>query len=81
MAFMSVSILLIVKDIPSTMTIIDNKGISLFNNKEKKARSGVTFKFLDTDTNPVKPIMYTMGIIIKEENNKLFFKISLFFAA
>ena len=63
------------------MTIIDNVGISIFNNKGKKARSGVTFKFLDTDTHPVKPIIYTMGIIIKKENNKLFFKTSLFFAA
>ena len=81
MAFISVSILLIVKDIASTITITDSVKISSFNNKEKKARSGVTFKFLDTDTNPVKPIIYTMGIIIKKENNKLFFKTSLFFAA
>ena len=44
-AFISVSILLIVKDIPSTMTIIDNKGISLFNNKEKNARSGLHLNF------------------------------------
>ena len=64
------------------ITIINAKKIKSFpNNKEKKAKSGITDELDETATKPVNPIKKTIGIIIKKEKNKLFFKISLFFAA
>ena len=43
-----------------------------FNNKEKNARSGITFGFLETAINPLKPIINIIGIIIIKEIIKLF---------
>ena len=48
---------------------------------EKNAKSGITFEFFETETNPVNTIKKTMGITIKKANNKLFFKTLLSFAA
>ena len=73
--------LLIVSDIPRTITITDSKDVCSLNSKEKNARSGITFESDDAATKPLKPIKKTTGIIKKNEINKLFFKIILFFAA
>ena len=73
--------LLIVNDIPRTITITDSKDVWSLNNKEKKARSGITFESIEAATRPLKPIKKTIGIIKKNEISKLFFNIILFFAA
>ena len=80
-ALIRVSMLLMVNDIPRTITITDSKDFCSLNNKEKKARSGITLESIEAATNPVKPIKKTTGIIKKNEISKLFFNIILFFAA
>ena len=47
----------------------------------KKAKSGFTLESMDIAIIPLIPIKKTIGIIIINESNRLFFKISLFFAA
>ena len=71
-AFTKVSTLLTVKEIANNIIIIDNIPCCSFNNKEKNARSGTTFGFLDTAINPLKPIINIIGIIIIKEIIKLF---------
>ena len=56
------------------ITIIDKKTFFSINSKEKKPKSGITLGFIDTATSPLKPINKTIGIIIRNEINKLFFK-------
>ena len=70
-----------VKESPRIIIIIDKNLVWSFNNKEKKPKSAITLESTDTATKPVKPINKTIGIIAKKEIIKLFFKISLFFAA
>ena len=73
--------LLMVNDIPKTITITDNKDACSLSSKEKKARSGLTLESIEAATQPLKPIKKTTGIIKKKEISKLFFNITLFFAA
>ena len=73
--------LLIVNDIPRITTITDSKVVCSLNNKEKKARSEITFESIEAATKPLKPIKKTTGTIKKNEISKLFFNIILFFAA
>ena len=47
-----------------------------FNKIEKNARSGMTLVSWETATKPLNPIKKTIGIIIKNENIKLFFRTS-----
>ena len=75
------SILLIVKDIPKIIIIIDKNKVCSFSKSEKNARSEITSLSLDTATKPLKPIKKTIGIIIKKEITKLFFKTLLSRAA
>ena len=80
-ALIKVSMLLTVKDIDKMIIIIAIGTAWSLSNNVKKAKSGITFEFCDTETNPEKPIKKTIGIIIKKEKIKLFFKILLLFAA
>jgi len=43
---------------------------------KKKPKSGITFASTEIATRPENPIKKTMGIIIKNETNKLFLKVS-----
>ncbi len=81
MAFTKVSILLTVKEIAKTIIITDREIALSFSNKEKNARSGITFEFWEVAINPEKPIINTIGMIIKNETIKLFFKTLLSLAA
>ena len=74
MAFINVSKLLIVSDIAKIIIITEIANDCSFNIKEKKARSGITLLFADTATRPLKPIKKTIGMIIKKEIIRDFFK-------
>lgn len=78
---MMVSILLTVKDIAKNIIITEIVTYWSFNNNWKNARSGAETVSAETATSPENPIKKTIGIIIKKEIIKLFFKTLLFFAA
>ena len=69
------------QDIESKIITIDKPKVWFLINNEKKARSGITSLFDETEIKPENPIKKTIGIIIKNEKNKLFFNTSSFFAA
>ena len=81
MALINVSMLLTVREIESKIIIIDKLHTLSFKSNEKKAKSGITLLFADTEIKPQNPIKNTIGIIVKNEITKLFFKTSLFLAA
>ena len=56
-------------------------GLFSFSNNEKKARSETTFEFFDTAIKPINPIKNTIGIIITNDEIKLYFNTLLSFAA
>ena len=78
---MMVSILLTVKDIAKKIIITEIVTYWSFKSNWKNARSGAETVSAETATSPENPIKKTIGIIIKKEIIKLFFKTLLFFAA
>ena len=54
---------------------------SSLNNREKKAKSGITLLFSETAIKPLNPMKNTIGMIIKNEKVRLFFSTLLSFAA
>ena len=65
--------LLIVNDIANSNIINDIIKVFSFSNNEKKARSETTFEFFDTAIKPMNPIKNTIGIIITNDEIKLYF--------
>ena len=72
---------LIVKDTARIIIIIDKNSVLSFKRIEKKAKSGFTLSSIETAIIPLIPIKKTIGIIIINENRRLFFNTSLSFAA
>ena len=65
----------IVNAIPSIITNKDKKIVCSLSNNEKNPRSGLVLGSIEKATIPEKPINKTIGIIIKKEIIKLFFKV------
>ena len=80
-AFNMVSILLTVKDIARKTIITTIKIFCLLSIREKKARSGYTFEFNDTDIKPENPIKKTILIVNRKDIIKPVFSTLKFFAA
>ena len=70
-----------VNDIAKSNIINDIIKVFSFSNNEKKARSEITFEFFDTAIKPMNPIKNTIGIIITNDEIKLYFNTLLSFAA
>ena len=80
-ALTSVSTVLMVRDKPNIIIINDKNSVWSLKSKEKNPKSGITLGSADIATRPQNPIKNTIGIITKNEINKLLTKILLFFAA
>jgi hypothetical protein len=74
-ALTSVSTVEIVKANPRTIIRNDNNSVCSFNNRVKNPRSGRLVESIENETIPEKPIKKTIGIMIKKEIIKLFFKV------
>ena len=72
--FINVSSVLTVSDIAKIITATAIISEFSFNNKEKKARSGLILLSREIANIPVIPIIKTVGIIIINENLRLLFK-------
>ena len=76
MAVIKVSTVEIVK---ANAKIIINKEMYFvfsFNKSVKNPKSGIIFEFIEMATKPENPIKKTIGIIIKKETKRLFYKVS-----
>ena len=80
-ALTSVSTVLIVSDKPNIIIINDKNSVWSLKSNEKNPKSGTTLGSTDIATRPQNPIKKTIGIITKNEINKLLTKILLFLAA
>ena len=56
-------------------TIIDKISVCSFNSRVKNPKSGLLFGSIENETIPAKPIKKTIGMIIKKEISKPFFKV------
>ena len=54
---------------------MDNISVCSFNNRVKNPKSGLLFGSIENETIPAKPIKKTIGMIIKKEISKPFFKV------
>ena len=74
-AFINVSMLLIVSEIPNIIIIIDKTGTWSVSNRLKNARSGITSSYCDTAIKPQNPIIKTIGINVDllSESDKIYF--------
>ena len=72
----NVSTVEIVNAKPKVTIINDKNSVCSLSSNEKKPKSGITFASTEIATRPENPIKKTMGIMIKNETNKLFLKVS-----